>query len=198
MKVATFCALARRLALLVAIPASMNAEAATPTTAESARQRAARVDAGRWSANLLAYGQLPRRTSTDVTLHRGTGGKRRFSAGASASNGILPALFAGKPSDDAPRKKSRPDNRFQVICTFNGDRAVCRYASTVKQRTAVDERITAAMSPQRAIGQHASENMKNFAFAALDASQSTDRRAGARSSAFILPIQKDATCQYDV
>ncbi|WP_174972764.1 hypothetical protein [Burkholderia contaminans] len=63
---------------------------------------------------------------------------------------------------------------------------------------AVDERITAAISPQRAIGQHASKSMKNFTLAALDASQSTDRRAGARSSAFILPIQKDATCQYDV
>ncbi|WP_322084151.1 hypothetical protein [Burkholderia sp. BCC1972] len=89
-------------------------------------------------------------------------------------------------------------NRFRVICTFNGDRAVCRYASTVEQRTAVDERITASMSPQRVIGQHSSENMKDFTFAALDASQSTDRRADARSSAFILPTKKDATCQYDV
>ncbi|WP_174948344.1 hypothetical protein [Burkholderia contaminans] len=107
-------------------------------------------------------------------------------------------MFASKPKDDAPLKKSKPDNRFRVICTFNGDRAVYRYASTVKQLTAVGERITAAMSPQRAIGQHASENMKNFTIAALDASQSTDRRAGARSSAFILPTHKDATCQYDV
>ena len=198
MKVVTLCALVRRLALLVAIPASMNAEAAAPTVAESARQRAARVDAGRWSPKLHAYDRLPRRTSTAVTLHTGTGGKSRFSAGASASNGILPTLFAGKPKDDAPLNKSKPDNRFQVICTFNGDRAVGRYASTVKQRTAVDGRITAAMSPQRAIGQHASENMKNFTFAALDASQPTDRRAGALSSAFILPTQKDAPCQYDV
>lgn len=118
--------------------------------------------------------------------------------GSNLAHRLPPDVVCRKPKDDAPLKKSRPDNRFQVICTFNGDRAVCRYASTVKQRTAVDERITAAMSPQRAIGQHASENMKNFAFAALDASQSTDRRAGTRSSAFILPIQKDATCQYDV
>ncbi|RQT09710.1 hypothetical protein [Burkholderia contaminans] len=125
-------------------------------------------------------------TTIAVTLHRGTGSKSRFFAGTSASN------------DDAPLKKFTPDNRVQVIGTFNGDRAVCRYTSMVKQRTAVDERVTAAMSPQRAIGQHTSENMKNFAFDALDASQSTDRRAGARSSAFILPIQKDATCQYDV
>ncbi|HEF5875211.1 TPA: hypothetical protein SAY52_005906 [Burkholderia cenocepacia] len=162
MKVVTLCALARRLALLVAIPSSMNAD------------------------------------STAVTLRGGTVGESRFSAGASASNGFLPTLLAGKPKDDAPRKKSKPDNRFQVTCTFKGDRAVCRYASTVRQRTAVDGRITAGMSPPRAIGQHASENMKNFTFAALDASQSTDRRAGARSSAFIPPAQKDAPCQYDV
>ncbi|WP_244117052.1 M16 family metallopeptidase [Burkholderia contaminans] len=85
--------------------------------------------------------------SIAVTLHRGMGGKPRFSVAASASNGILPTLFAGKPKDDAPLKKSKPDNRFQVICALNGDRAVRRYASTVKQRTAVDERITAAMPP---------------------------------------------------
>ncbi|UTV53329.1 hypothetical protein [Burkholderia arboris] len=89
----------------------------------------------------------------------------------SASNGPLPTLFAGKPHDDAPSKKSKHDNRFQAICTFNANRAVCRYVSTVKQPKAVNGRITAATSPHRAIGQRASENMKHFTFAALDAWQ---------------------------
>lgn len=168
MKVTTLRALARRLALLVAVPASMNAEAATPTTAEPARQHAARVNAGRWPPNLFACDRLPNRASIAISLDRGTGDEPRFSSGASASNGLLPTLIAGKPQGDAPSRKSKPDNRFQVICTFNGDRAVCRYASTAKQRMAVNGRITAAMSPQRAIGQRASENMKNFTFAVLD------------------------------
>ncbi|WP_176047875.1 hypothetical protein [Burkholderia sp. BCC1644] len=171
MKVATLRVLARRLALLVAVPASMNAEAATPTTAEPARQHTARVNAGRWPPNRVACDRLPSRASIAATLDRGTGDESRFSAGASASIDLLPALFAAKPQDDASSKKSKPDNRFQVICTFNGDRAVCRYASTVKQRMAVNGRITALMSPQRAINQRASENMKDFTFAALDAWQ---------------------------
>lgn len=153
---------ARRLALLVAVPASMNAEAAPPTTTEPVRQHAARVNAGRWPPNLFACDRLPGRASIAVTLDRGTGDKSRFSSGVSASNGPLPTLFAGKPHDDAPSKKSKHDNRFQAICTFNANRAVCRYVSTVKQPN-----ITAATSPHRAIGQRASENMK----AALDAWQ---------------------------
>ncbi|MCR4471629.1 hypothetical protein [Burkholderia sp. SCN-KJ] len=168
MKVTTLRALARRLALLVAVPASMNAEAATPTTAEPARQHAARVNAGRWPPNLFACDRLPDRASIAITLDWATDDKSRFSSGASASDGLLPTLIAGKPQGDAPSRKSKPDNRFQVICTFNGERAVCRYASTVKQRMAVNGRIMAATSPQRAIGQHASGNMKNFTFAALD------------------------------
>ncbi|WGY67053.1 hypothetical protein KEC55_09250 [Burkholderia cepacia] len=121
--------------------------------------------------NLFACDRLPSRASITATLDRCTGDESRFSAGVSASNSLLPTLFAGKPEGDASSKKSKPDNRFQVICTFNGDRTVCRYASTVKQRMAVNGRITALMSPQRAIDQRASENMKDFTFAALDAWQ---------------------------
>ncbi|HGO6122644.1 TPA: hypothetical protein ACK3RK_001095 [Burkholderia cepacia] len=171
MKVATLRVLARRLAMLVSVPASMNTEAATPPMAEPATPHTTRVNAGRWPPSFLACDRLPSRASIAITPDRGTGDGSRFSAGASASNGPLPALFAASPQSDAPSNKSKPDNRFQVICTFKGDRAVCRYASTVKQRMTVNERITASMSPPYALGQRASENMKNFTFATLDAWQ---------------------------
>ncbi|NTX29399.1 hypothetical protein HT746_20115 [Burkholderia pyrrocinia] len=152
MKVATLRVLARRLALLATVPTSMNAEAAsTSMTVESARPRATQVNADRWPPNLSESDKRIHLSGAVIASGRNTSGEAPPSDNAPASSDLLIPLAAGKSKDDGPPKKLRPDNRFQVICTLNGGRALCRYASTASQNTVENGHIAVVAPLQRTI-----------------------------------------------
>lgn len=172
MKVAPLRILVHRLALLVAVPASMNVEAAgSPTAVGSARSYATRVNVGRWPSNLFEYNKRIHLSGVVITPGRNTSGEPSLSAGAPIANDLLAPFVVGKPKDDTPPKKVKPDNHFQVICTFNADRALCRYASMVNQHTVANGRIAVAGPRHRIVDQSAPDNDRSLAFAALDARQ---------------------------